>query len=59
MGIGETLCRTLAKLVIGAAGEHANTACGNIQLCAGLKANIEGDTNAGPEEFGKGEKDNT
>ena len=36
VGIGETLCRALAKLVIKAYGEHAKKACGNIHLCAGL-----------------------
>ena len=46
MGIGETLCRSLAKLVMRAAGDQAKTACGNIQLCAGLEAGIEGDTHA-------------
>ena len=46
MGIGETLRRALAKLVMRAAGEQAKTACGNLQLCAGLKASIEGATHA-------------
>ena len=40
MGIGETLLGALAKLVLIAAGEQAKTACGNLQLCAGLKAGI-------------------
>ena len=40
MGIGETLRRALAKLVMRAAREQAKTACGNLQLCAGLKAGI-------------------
>ena len=44
MGIGETLRRALAKLVMRAAGEQAKTACGNLQLCAGLEAGIEGAT---------------
>ena len=39
-----TLCRALAKLVMRAAGEQAKTACGNLQLCAGLEASIEGAT---------------
>ena len=30
VGIGETLHRALAKLVIRAAGDQAKTACGNI-----------------------------
>ena len=42
VGIGETLRQDLAKLVMRAAGDQAKTACGNIQLCAGLKAGIEG-----------------
>ena len=46
MGIRETLRRALAKLVMRAAGEQAKTACGNLQLCAGLEAGIEGDTHA-------------
>ena len=46
VGIGETLCRALAKLVMRAAGEQAKTACGNLQLCAGPKAGIEGATHA-------------
>ena len=29
-----------------AAGDQAKTACGNLQMCAGLKASIEGDTHA-------------
>ena len=44
VGIGETLRRSLAKLVMRAAGGQAKTACGNLQLCAGLGAGIEGDT---------------
>ena len=41
MGIGETLRRDLAKLIMRAAGEQAKKACGNLQLCAGLEAGIE------------------
>ena len=44
VGIGETLCRALAKLVMREAGDQAKTACGNLQLCAGLEAGIEGAT---------------
>ena len=44
MGIGETLRRALTKLVMRAAGEQEKTACGNLQLCAGLEAGIEGAT---------------
>ena len=46
MGIGETLRRALAKLAMRAAGEQSKTACGNLQLCAGLEAGIEGATHA-------------
>ena len=46
MGIGETLRRALNKLVMRAAGDQAKTACGNLQLCAGLEAGIEGATYA-------------
>ena len=46
VGIGETLCRVLAKLVTREAGYQAKKACGNLQLCAGLKAGIEGSTHA-------------
>ena len=44
MGIGETLRRALDKLVMRAAGDQAKTVCGNLQLCAGLEAVIEGST---------------
>ena len=44
MGIGETLSQALAKLFMRAAGEQAKTTCGNLQLCSGLKAGIEGAT---------------
>ena len=46
MGIGEKLRRALAKLVMRAAGDQAKTACGNLQMCAGLKAGIEGTIHA-------------
>ena len=46
VGIGETLRRDLTKLVMRAAGDQAKTACGNLQLCAGLEASIEGATHA-------------
>ena len=44
VSIGETLCRVFTKLVRRAAGDQAKTACGNLQLCAGLEAGIEGAT---------------
>ena len=46
VGIGEMLLRALAKLVMREAGDQAKTACGNLQLCAGLQAGIEGSTHA-------------
>ena len=46
VGIGEALLWALAKLVMRAAGEQAKMVCGNLQMCAGLKARIEGETHA-------------
>ena len=46
MGIVETLCRALDKLVIRASGDQAKTVCGYLHLCAGLEASIEGATHA-------------
>ena len=46
MGIGEALCRAMAKLIMRAAGDQAHTVCGNLSLCAGLEAGIEGATHA-------------
>ena len=52
VGIGETLCRALAKLVMRAAGNQAKTVCGNFHLCAGLKDGIEGENRAvGPQRL--------
>ena len=42
VGIGGVLRQALAKLFMRAAGDQANMACGNLQLCAGLEAGIEG-----------------
>ena len=42
VGIGETLRRPLDKLIMRSAGDQSKTTCGNIQLCAGLEAGIEG-----------------
>ena len=39
--IGETLLRSIDKLVVKAAGYQYNTDCGNIQLCASIEASIE------------------
>ena len=46
VGIEETLRRALAKHVMRAAWDQAKTACGSLQLCAGLEAGIEGATHA-------------
>ena len=46
VGIEETVCHTLAKLVMRAAGDQAKIACGNLQMCAGLEAGIEGTKHA-------------
>ena len=42
MGIRETLFWALAKLVMRAAVDQTKTVCGNLHLCAGLEAGIEG-----------------
>ena len=46
MGIGETLRRALVKLVMRAAGYQEKKICGNLQLCSGLEAVIEGATHS-------------
>ena len=46
MGIRDMLHRALTKLIMRAAGDQVKTACGNLQLCAGLEAGIEGGTHA-------------
>ena len=46
VGIGETLRRDLAKIVMRADGGQAKTACVNLQLCSDLKSGIEGATYA-------------
>ena len=46
VGIAETLCRALAKLVMREDGYQAKTVCGNLQLCSGLEAGIDGATHA-------------
>ena len=44
--IGETLHRALANFAMWAAGDQAKIVCGNLQICTGLKADIEGATHA-------------
>ena len=46
VGIGGTLRRALTKLIMREAAEQEKTACGNLQLCPGLEATIEGATHA-------------
>ena len=45
-GIGNMLRHAIAKVVMRAAGDQAKTACGIIQMCAGVEAGIEGLTHA-------------
>ena len=40
VGIGDTLCWDLPKLVMKAARYKAKTVCGNLQLCKGLDSGI-------------------
>ena len=46
IGIGETLPRDVAKLVMRAAEDQLKIACGSLQLCASLEDGIEGTTHA-------------
>ena len=46
VGIGEMLCRALAKIAMRAAGDQAKTTCENLQIWTGLEARIEGETHA-------------
>jgi hypothetical protein len=46
VGIGELLRCLLAKIILHAVGPEATTACDNLNLCAGLKAGIEGAVHA-------------
>ena len=46
VGIGEVYRRLLAKCVIAVIGQQATAACGNLNLCAGLPAGIEGAVHA-------------
>ena len=46
IGIGETLQRYIANLVMRAEGDQARTVCGSLQMCAGLEAGIEELTHA-------------
>lgn len=46
VGVGETLYRLMAKVVLEVAGQEATAACGVKQLCGGLKSGIEGGIHA-------------
>jgi len=46
VGIGEIYRRLMAKCVISVCGHTATAACGNVNLCAGLSAGIEGAVHA-------------
>jgi hypothetical protein len=46
IGIGESYSRLLAKCVLKVVGPDATVACGALNLCAGLKAGIEGAVHA-------------
>ena len=46
IGIGEMLRRSIATLVMRAVGGQSKTACGSLQMCAGLEASIYGATHA-------------
>ena len=52
VGIGEILRRLMAKIVIAHVGDQATLACGNLQLCAGLSAGIEGAIHAMHQKWG-------
>ena len=41
VGIGGKLCWSLAKLIMRVSGDQEKTACGNLQMCAGLEAGID------------------
>eukprot|EP00956_Cyclotella_meneghiniana_P019771 scaffold34349_cov35-Cyclotella_meneghiniana.AAC.1 len=44
--VGEIYQRLWAKQNIASSGESAKVACGNVQLCAGLEAGVEGNLHA-------------
>jgi len=55
VGIGEIWRRLMAKCVIAVAGSQATAACGNLNLCAGLPAGIEGAVHAVEEAWRRSE----
>ena len=54
VGIGEVYRRLMAKCVLRVVGDRATRACGNLNLCAGLKAGIEGAVHAVRETWEAG-----
>jgi hypothetical protein len=46
VGIGEVYRRLMAKCVLSCVGSWATHACGNLNLCAGLKSGVEGAVHA-------------
>lgn len=46
IGIGKPWMHAVAKLVLAQCGTDGNETCGNSQLCAGIKAGIEGTIHA-------------
>ena len=46
VGIGETISRLMSKVVLHLCGRQATKAAGNLNLCAGLSAVIEGAVHA-------------
>ena len=46
VGIGDTLSRSIAKLVMRVAGDQANMTCGGLELYAGCEAGIDVATHA-------------
>jgi hypothetical protein len=53
VGIGEIYRRLMAKCVLAATGHRATDVCGNLNLCAGLPAGIEGAVHAMTTEWEK------
>jgi len=51
LGISEIYRRLLAKYLLGVSGHHATQACDNFDLCAGLRASIEGAAHAVQEAW--------
>eukprot|EP00978_Attheya_sp_CCMP212_P041116 scaffold231684_cov46-Attheya_sp.AAC.1 len=54
VGIGSIFRRLFAKCLIKVIGHEATSACGNVNLCAGLPAGIEGAVHAVRQSFDEG-----